>query len=144
MSTIQLAKLSKANGKWRVIRGTDILGEFSDKDADKAMDLLNSENEKAAAAVETEAASTGPKLTVKNGKATISASGLGYKGQLFGGFADDFEAMFAFFGSPADSPARKAYDAIRSKLCQSWQAYGDLPVGATLPDGSTKPAPKGR
>jgi len=86
----------------------------------------------------------GVKMTIKNGKATLSASGLGYKGILLGGYAADLEALIAYFGSPADSRAAKDFAANRAKLCASWQAYGDLPVGATLPDGTTKPAPKGR
>lgn len=97
-----------------------------------------------AKAATTAASSAGPKLSVKGGKATISQSGLGYKGILFGGYRADFEALMGYFGAPETSQAAKDYEANKDKLVATWQAYGNLPVGATLPDGSEKPPPRWR
>lgn len=110
--------------------------------ASAAMEFNNAAQDAYDQAAREEETKGGLKLTTSKGKFTVTGSGLGYKGQIFSGFIADFEALADWLGSPADSPGRKAFNAKKDQILATWQTYSELPVGAALPDGSTKPALK--
>ena len=86
--------------------------------------------------------SSGPvRVSVKNGKLAVffTDSSLAYQGRAFEHFGAPMEALIA-----AWPEIEAAYLNNKAKLVRTWQAYGDIPVGGNLPDGSSKPAPKAK
>lgn len=122
-------------------KGVQVYDAKQATEAIAEMDAINAAIDVAEAAAE---AKGGPKLVVKLGKATLTGSGLGYKGQIMGGYVADFEAIIAFFGASPDSEGVKAFNAAKSRMHATWQEYGDLAVGAITKSGEPKPQGKGK
>lgn len=78
-------------------------------------------------------------VSVKNGKLAVffTDSTLAYQGRAFEHFGAPMAALIA-----AWPEIEAAYNRDKAKLVPTWEAYAEMPIGATLPDGSSKPAPK--
>ena len=132
-----IARLTGDGGKIKLLdprpgKGVQV---FEKRDMEHAMEVCDAVNAEIAAVGATAPAAT---MKVKGGKATVYVPEHGYKGQLFSGYAADFEALIAYFGASPESQGVSDFAEIRPYICASWQAFGDLAVGATLPDGSVK------
>jgi len=141
---MKIATLQNDKGKWKVVDPREGKGVSSFDKVEQAVDLFNAVNAEIAAESVAVAAAAGPNISVSNGKAILGLPGLGFKGMVFSGYVADWDGMFTAFGTPPDAPIRAAIDAVRPKLVETWQAYRAIPVGATLPDGSTKQAPRAK
>ena len=138
---MKLATLRNDNGKWRVTDPREGKGVTTCKSYDEANAILEATNEEIVADMLAAKPGKGgkPGIIVKNGKATITAAGLGYKGMLFGGYVADWTALLDYFGASPESQGRRDFESVKDQLCADWKAYADIEAGAILPSGEPKP-----